>query len=181
MDGVSPQNRPIGDISVWAFEQVQAWANQSDHHGQELERIREVTVFHAQDEHLDPEDRKRWAKLSLQINARMNGDDSWQQAGTATNNFGLRALIIDRLGPDPHDPDWNPYRVAAEILGSLTMTPSHARDLSDHWHTLSIDQMGELRRIKNVTAPLKQLLRHVQPGPICDKAQEWLAIRGLLP
>jgi hypothetical protein len=181
MDGVSPSNRPGGDISVWAFEQVQAWAHRSDHHGQELECLRVVTVSHAQDEHLDPDDRKRWAKLSLQVNARMNGNDPWQQTRAATNDFGLRTLIIDRLGPDTRDPDWDPDRVAAEILGSLTMTPSYARELSDRRQTLSIEQMGELRRIKNITAPLKQLLRHLQLGPVCDQAREWVATRGLLP
>jgi hypothetical protein len=63
----------------------------------------------------------------------------------------------------------------------LTMTPSYARELSDRRQTLSIEQMGELRRIKNITAPLKQLLRHIHPGPVCDQAREWVATRGLLP
>ncbi|MFE2572037.1 hypothetical protein [Streptomyces mirabilis] len=163
------------------MEEVQAWADHPNHHGQELERIREVTVSHAQDDHLDAESRKRWAKLSLQTNARMPGDGPWPQARRAGNNFRLRTLIIDRLGPDRQDFDWDPDLLASDILATLTLTPTHARELSCHWHALPTDQIAELRRLKNGTAPLQRLLRHLQPGPTCDQAREWLAVRDLLP
>ncbi|MCW2940036.1 MAG: hypothetical protein JWN00_3021 [Actinomycetia bacterium] len=86
-----------------------------------------------------------------------------------------------RLGPDLEDPDWNPELLVADIIAAQTLTPSQARELSDQRQTLSIDRIGELRRVKNTTAPLQQILHHLQPGPIHDQAQEWLAIRDLLP
>jgi hypothetical protein len=182
MDSTSGTSRPILNVGTWTFEEVQAWVDRPDHRGQELERIiREVTVAHAQDDRLDAESRKRWAKLSLQTNARMPGDGPWPQARRAANNFRLRTLIIDRLGPDRQDPDWDPDVVASDILAALTLTPTHARELSDHWQNLPIEQIGELRRLKNATAPLQRLLHHLEPGPTCDQAREWLAVRDLLP
>lgn len=181
MDSVSSTSGPIFNVGTWTFEEVQAWADRPDHPGQELERIREVTVSHAQDDRLDAETRKKWAKLSLQTNARMPDDGPWPQARRANNNFRLRTLIIDRLGPDPQDPVWDPDLLASDILTALTLTPTRARELSGRWQTLPIDQIGELRRLKNAAAPLQQLLNHLQPGPTCDQAREWLAIRDLLP
>jgi len=156
-------------------------ADHPDHCEQELERVRTMTVLHAQDDRLDPEDRKRWAKLSLQVNTRMHGDGLWERTRMVTQNFRLRTHIIDSLGPDPQDTDWNPDLVAREILAALTLTPAQARELSDHWQTRSKDQIGELRRLKSTIAPLQQLLRHIQPRPLHDQAQEWLAIQELLP
>ncbi len=181
MDSVATPGGPIRNIGAWTFEQLQAWADRPDHHGQELERIREVTSRHAQDYRLDPADRKRWAKLSLQVNARMHGDSPWQQARMAANNVRLRTNIIDRLGPDIQDPDWNPDLVAAGILAALTLTPTQARELSDHWQALPVERFCELRDVKITTARLQRLLRHLQPGPIRDQAREWLTIRELLP
>jgi hypothetical protein len=98
----------------------------------------------------------------------------------AANNVRLRTNIIDRLGPDIQDPDWNPDLVAADILAALTLTPTQARELSDHWQALPVERFCELRDVKNTTAPLQRLLRHLQPGPIRDQAREWLTIRELL-
>jgi hypothetical protein len=111
----------------------------------------------------------------------MGAEGPWQQARQADNNHRLRALIIDRLGPDPLDPDWDPNLLASEILGALTMTEAGAREMSAGWRRLPIEQIGYLRRIKNATAPLTQLLRHLPPGPIHDQAREWLAVRDCLP
>jgi hypothetical protein len=181
MDSAPTPSGPTSDISTWTIEQVQNLAAQPGQHGQELERIRCISVAHAQRDRLDPDSRKKWAKLSLQVNARMHGDGPWEQMRMLTQNFRLRTLIIDRLGPDPQDPDWDPELVAAEIFAALTLTPDQARERSDHWQTRPLDQINELRRIKNTTAPLQQLLRHLQPGPPHDQAREWLAIRELLP
>ncbi|MFI5774542.1 hypothetical protein ACIA74_39890 [Streptomyces sp. NPDC051658] len=111
----------------------------------------------------------------------MPGDGPWPQARRAGHDFRLRTLIVDRLGPDRQDPDWDPDLVASDILAVLTLTPAHARELSSHWQTLPTDRIGELRRPKNATAPLQQLFHHLQPGPTCDQAREWLAVRDLLP
>jgi hypothetical protein len=181
MGSASPPSEPTSDISAWTIEQVQASADRTDQRGQELEILRAVTVFHAQDDRLEPEDRKRWAKLSLQINARMHGDGPWEQTRMVTQNFRLRTLIIDRLGPDPQDPDWNPDLVASEILAAITLTSAQVRELSERWKTRSMDQIGELRRLKSTVAPLQQLLRHIQSRQLYDQAQEWLAVRELRP
>lgn len=181
VDSVSGMSPSIADARAWPFDEFQAWADRTDHHDQELEQIREVTVSHTQDDRLDAESRKRWAKLSLHTNARMTGEHPWQQARKADNNLRLRTLIIDRLGPDESDPDWNPNVVASDILAVLTLTPATAREMSSHWQILPIDQIASLRRHKNATAPLQQLLRHLQPGPTHDHAREWLAVRDLLP
>jgi hypothetical protein len=111
----------------------------------------------------------------------MPADDWWYRARMAANNFRLRTLIIDWLGPDLHDPAWNPDVVAADIFAAQTLTPAQARDLSDQWPTPPIDRRDELHCVKKTTASLQRLLRHLQPGPLSDQAREWLAIRELLP
>src|SRR6266568_8974411 len=88
----------------------------------------------------------------------------------AANNFRLRILIIDRLGPDIQDSDWNPDLVAADILAALILTPTQARELSDHWQALPVERIGELRDVKSTTAPLQRLppppaWSNPRPGP----------------
>jgi hypothetical protein len=182
MDSVPAAGEPPArDLSTCALEEVRAWAQRLDHHGQVLERIRTVAVFHAQDDGCVPEDRKRWAKLALEVNARMPGDSPWDRARRTMNNTRLRTLIIERLGADPNDPDWRPEQVAQDILREIPLTPAQARELSDGWQSQPIDRIGELRRVKNISAPLRQLIAHLSPGPLHDQARQWLSIRPRLP
>ncbi|GHG50256.1 hypothetical protein GCM10018779_10220 [Streptomyces griseocarneus] len=66
----------------------------------------------------------------------------------------LRMWVIDQLGPDDKDPDWNPERLATDTAAVLTLAPCDARALTAHWRSLGIDQIGELRRYKNLTVHL---------------------------
>ncbi|MEU9335673.1 hypothetical protein AB0D49_21215 [Streptomyces sp. NPDC048290] len=56
-----------------------------------------------------------------------------------------------------------------------------ARELSVRWQDRSIEQIGLLRRAKNITAPLERLRHHLPPGPLHDLALEWLAVRRHMP
>ncbi|WP_329403404.1 hypothetical protein OG523_03555 [Streptomyces virginiae] len=146
-----------------------------------MELIREVTLSRAEDCHLTPEVRKQWAKLSLRVNARMHGDEPWQQARMAMHDAALRTRMIEQLGADANDPDWDPAEVVADVLGAVTPAPAEAHALCAGWQALPIEQIGALRRIKNVTASLARLVDHLQPGPLHAQAQEWVTLRQLLP
>ncbi|MFE5852655.1 hypothetical protein ACFQ61_05470 [Streptomyces sp. NPDC056500] len=163
------------------FEEVRERADRAGVDGQEMEYIREVALSHAENTRLPAESRKQWAKLSLQVNARMHGDGPWDQARMTRQSCGLRTMIIEELGPDPNDSDWNPAAVASDIMSAMALTPLQARELSVRWQDRPIAQIGLLRRIKNVTAPLERLQHHLPPGPLHDLALEWLNVRNHLP
>lgn len=180
MDHISGRSEPPRDPSTWTLGRVREWAARLDD-GQELEAVRAVTVDHVQDGHLPPDERKSWAKLSLQVNSRMYDKGAQRQARMTQNNVRLRTFIISKLGPDPEDPDWSPEQVVRDVLAAVPLTPEQARGLSEHWRDLPVDRIRELREIKNLTGPLQELLGHLHPGRLHAQAQEWLHARTALP
>jgi hypothetical protein len=119
--------------------------------------------------------------LSLEANKRLHDDRPWSQARMAQNNFMLRMWIIDELGPDDETTEWNPKTLATDTLAALTLGPHEARALTAHWRDLPHDQIGELRRHKNMTSHLDRLIKHLQPGPLHDQLDCWLDVRQHLP
>jgi hypothetical protein len=179
-DSASP-SEPTKDLSTWTIERVRSLAEDSDHKGRELEAIREVAAAHVYRSGELLQDRLQWAKLSLQVNHRMHGSSPWERARMACNNFMLRTWVIDQCGPDTYDADWNPESLAADTLAELTLGPAEARDLATHRRGLPAEQIGELRRNKNMTAHLHRLINHIQPGPIRYQLLHWVEARQLLP
>jgi hypothetical protein len=94
--------------------------------------------------------------------------------------FALRAWVIEHLGPGT-DPEWDPEVLAADPLAALTVDPKDARTMSTGWRDRPIEQIGELRRRKNLTAHMDRLVDLLQPGPGKDRFVTWLEVRELLP
>ncbi|MEV7356985.1 hypothetical protein [Kitasatospora sp. NPDC091276] len=176
-------SEPAEDLSVLTFDQLTAFAERPGRHRGELEGVREISALRAyrSEDGAGPAERRQWAKLSLRVNARLHGDGSWGQARMAQNDFMLRAWIIDRLGPDAQDPDWDPDVLAADTLAELSLSPAEAGALGARWRALPAEQIGELRRLKNLTGHLDLIIGHLRPGRSRDELQEWLAVRPLLP
>ncbi|MFF3427789.1 hypothetical protein [Streptomyces sp. NPDC002602] len=170
---------PSRDLSTWTIERLQMFAE--DAQGQELEAVRVVAQSHAYRADEPHEARKQWAKLSLHANQRLHGDGLWDRARGAQRNFMLRMWMIDQLGPDGEDHDWSPATLAADTVAALALTPAEARALADHWRNLAVEQIGELRRHKNLTAHLDRLVIHLQPSPVRDQLLAWTETRPHLP
>ncbi|MDO0909348.1 hypothetical protein QQM39_00220 [Streptomyces sp. DT2A-34] len=154
---------PGRDLSTWTSERLQSFA--SDAQGQQLEAVRVVALGHAYRADQPREARQQWAKLSLRANQRLPCDGLWDRARTARQNFMLRMWMIDHLGPENEDEDWSPETLAADTVAALSLTPAEARALADHWRDLAVEQIGELRRHKNLTAHLDRLVCYLQAGP----------------
>jgi hypothetical protein len=114
-DSAAP-GKPAEDLSTWTIDRVRSFAEDTEHQGQELEAAREVAAAHAYRSGEPPQDRRQWAKLSLQVNESTHGNGPWERARMACNSFMLRAWIIDQLGPVADDADWNPESLAADTL-----------------------------------------------------------------
>ncbi|MBL1087262.1 hypothetical protein JK359_35755 [Streptomyces actinomycinicus] len=179
MNADANHENPSRDLSTWTIERLQSFAE--DAQGQQLEAVRVVAQGHAYFADEPREARKQWAKLSLQANQRLHGDSLWDRARAAQQNFLLRMWVIDQFGPDDEDHDWSPERLAADTVTALALTPSEARALADHWRELAVEQIGELRRHKNLTAHLDRLVDHLQPSPIRDQLLAWIETRQHLP
>lgn len=169
------------ELSTWPIHKVRAFADNPDHQGQPLEAVREVAQAHAYQHDDSRQSRLEWAKLSLHINDLMHGDDPWQKARRAIQNFMLRTWIIENLGADPVDADWDPDTLANDTLAALSLDPEKARDLAQNWRELPADRIGELRRHKNMTGHLPTLSRHVQPSQTRDCLLRWIQVRTQLP
>ncbi|MER5863733.1 hypothetical protein [Kitasatospora sp. NPDC002040] len=175
---MAAHDEPIRSIDTWTVEDLEALA--ATQCGRVLEQIREFAQFHAYRSEEPKHVRLRWAKLSLLANRRLRGDDPWNQARTAQQAFALRIWIIGHLGPDT-DPDWNPETLAADTLAALALDSAEAGTLSVGWPDLPIEQIGELRRHKNMTAHLDRLLALLQPSPTTDQLVAWQEVRKHLP
>jgi hypothetical protein len=53
--------------------------------------------------------------------------------------------------------------------------------MSTHWRDLPTEQIGELRRHKNLTAHLDRLVGCLQAGPVKERLTTWLGVREQLP
>ncbi len=179
MNTDADHEEPSRDLSTWPVARLRAYA--MDAQGQELEAVRVIAQTHAYRSDEPQQARRQWAKLSLQANQRLQGDSRWDRARAAQQNFMFRMWIIDHLGPDDQDLDWNPERLAADTIAALALAPSEARALADHWHDLAVEQISELRRHKNLTAHLDRLVNHLQPSPTRDQLLVWAQTRQHLP
>ena len=180
MSGEADHQEPVMNISAWPIERLEAYA--ATQHGQELERIREVAQAHAHRSKEPKHVRLRWAKLSLDANARLHGNSSspWARARMDRQNFMLRTWVIKHLGPDT-DPDWDPGSLAADTLAALTLDPGQASATAANWRDLPTEQIGELRRHRNLTSHLATLISYLQPGPTRDQIAGWIEVREHLP
>lgn len=168
---------PIRALDSWTIERLEAFAATA--HGEELEQIRVIAQSHVYQSDGPRHVRLRWAKLSLRANERLHGDDGpWDHARTASQAFALRTWVIEHLGSDP---DWNPEILATDTLAALTIDPDDARTISARWRDLPIEQIGELRRHKNLTAHVNRLVDLLPAGPAKDRLVVWAEVRRLLP
>ena len=94
--------------------------------------------------------------------------------------FALRTWVIEHLGPDA-DPDWNPEALADDTLAALSLDPHQAESTAAHWRDLPREQIGALRRHKNLTAHVDRLIPNLQPGPAKDRLTTWASTRHQLP
>jgi hypothetical protein len=172
------RDQPVRDLSTWTVDRLEAFA--TTRQGEELECVRVVAQSHVYRSDEPPDVRLRWAKLSLNANERLPDGGPWSRARKTCQNFALRTWIIGHLGPDT-DPDWRPDVVAADTLAALTLDPGEAAALSRSWCDLPVGRIGELRRHKNMTAHLDQLLGHLPPGPDRDRLLSWTEVREHLP
>lgn len=180
MSGEAEHPEPVMNLSAWTVECLEAHA--AAQHGQELERIRVVAQGHAYRSQEPRHVRLRWARLSLDANARLyaNSCDPWHRTRMAHQNFKLRTWVIKHLGPDT-DPDWDPGALAADTLAALTLDPGQASATAANWPDLPLEQISELRRHKNLTSHLADLVSYLQPGPTRDQVASWIQVRGHLP
>ncbi|MZD08287.1 hypothetical protein GTW43_24865 [Streptomyces sp. SID5785] len=111
----------------------------------------------------------------------MLADGEGHPARAAHQDFMLRMWVIDSLGPDATDPDWNPDALAVDTLDALTITPAEAAALADGWRGLAIEQIRMLRWHKNLTAHLETLIGYLAPGHSRDQLLAWTSTRRALP
>ncbi|BCJ39667.1 hypothetical protein GCM10010168_78780 [Actinoplanes ianthinogenes] len=169
---------PIRELDTWPVDRLEAFT--AARNGEELEQVRVIAQNRAYWSDASRLARLRWAKLSLHANERLHGDDPWEQVRMANQAFMLRAWVIQHLGPD-EDPDWNPEILATDTLAALTVDPERARTMSANWRDLPIEQIGELRRQKILTAHLDRLVDLLRPGATKDRLVVWAQVRELLP
>ncbi|MFJ7969729.1 hypothetical protein [Streptomyces sp. NPDC096324] len=179
MNADAEREDPSCDLSTWTIERLRSFAE--DAQGRQLESVRVVAQGHAYRAGEPHEVRKQWAKLSLQANRRLQGDGPWDEARAVQQNFMLRTWVIDQVGPDYEDDDWSPEALASDTVTALAFTPAEALALADHWCGLAVEQIGELRRHKNLTAHLDRLVDHLQPGPVREQLLAWTETRQHLP
>ncbi len=91
-----------------------------------LETIRVLAQSYAYRSDDDQYLQRRWAKLSLYANGRLHGEGAWDRARMFCHNFMLRTWIIEHLGPDESDADWDPNALAANTCHKRPM-PLSAR------------------------------------------------------
>ncbi|MDT0265819.1 hypothetical protein RM844_05890 [Streptomyces sp. DSM 44915] len=165
------------DVSGWPLERLRVFAVEGDDWWR-LEAVRLVAQQRALAAGQPAEVRRRWAALALFANRRTAGDGATR---ALTQEFWLRTWVIERLGPEPGQPDWEAEALADDTLAALTLTAADAAARADDWRALPLDEIRALRRHKNLTAHLATLVDQLEPGPRRDQLLPWVRVRGLLP
>ncbi|MFF6829745.1 hypothetical protein [Streptomyces longwoodensis] len=173
------KEQPLPDPSTWTLEQMQNFIASTS--GKLLETARVLAQGHAYARDRPGEDRRRWAKLSLLANRGLLDGTETSRVRVAQQEFMLRMWVIEQLGPDDTDPDWNPEALAVDTLAALTLTPARAAALADGWRDLPVGDILVLRWQKNLTAHLEWLVGHLAPGPVREALVTWAETRRLLP
>lgn len=181
MSGDIVHDQATDDLSTWGIERLEAHAAVLGHGQWALEAIRELAQSRVYQAGEERHARLRWAKLSLAANRRFHDEFPWHRARMLDQDFMLRTWVIEHLGPDEADADWDPEALAADTLAALSLDPEQAASRSASWRTLPAEQIGELRRHKNLTRHLGRLIGFLHPGPVKDQLTGWQEIRGRLP
>ncbi|MFJ6438274.1 hypothetical protein [Streptomyces sp. NPDC091416] len=116
----------------------------------------------------------------MKANERLPGGTAWNDARKSCQNFALCTWIIQRVGAAT-DPDWDPEALAADTLAVLILAPDRALSLSTGRHDLLAERIGELRRHKNMTAHVNQLVHLIPSEPTKDQLSTWIDVRKYLP
>ncbi|MFF2518851.1 hypothetical protein [Streptomyces sp. NPDC058086] len=172
-------DEPNLNFSSWSIESLETHMV-GLRRRQELERIRTVAQSHVYRSVQSRDVRLRWAKLSLAANRRFHGDGLWEQARMRSQEFALRTWVIEHLGTAA-DPAWNPEALANDTLAALSLAPRRAESVAAGWRDLPIEQIGDLRRHKNLTAHIDRLMPSLPSGPIKDQLASWASVRRHLP
>lgn len=165
-------------MGTWTIDQCESHA--ATVQGRALEGVRFIAQFHACHSDVPEDVRLRWAALSLDANRRGHGDEPWEQARMHSQDFMLRTWVIENLGPGM-EPAWNPEVLAADTIAALSLDPARADAQASDWRSLPQDQIGHLRRHRNLTAHLDRLISHLRPGPTTDLVAAWIEARKHLP
>jgi hypothetical protein len=144
-------------------------------------RVRWTPQRHACDFALADETRRGWADVFLLFVDCMEHFATYDRWMAAADRFHIRALLIRQLGQVDGSATWNADALAHDVLATLTLSPSQAREQSRQWRSLPIDRIRTLRNHKNLLAALGSLADLLRRSPDADLAREWLALRHNLP
>jgi hypothetical protein len=173
---------PSLDMAGWSSSQFREWAIGLD----ESRAPRDINWWiqvrwttpqrNAYDTALADDARREWAEVFLLLvdcMARFTLYDQWR---AAVDRVNIRALLIRELGQVDGSATWNADALAHDVLATLTLSPSEAREGSRQWQSLPKDQIRELQRHKSVLAPLASVANLLRSEE-ADLAREWLALR----
>jgi hypothetical protein len=174
------------NMTGWSSSQLREWVASLD----EPRALRGVNWWlgarwtpqlHAYDNTLAGEARREWAEVFLLLVDGMDRFTTYDPWRAALDRFMMRAYVVSRLGQVEGSATWNADSLAHDILGMLSISPEQAREESQSWRSLAIDQIKTLRNHKNMLKPLKCVVDLLEPSPSADRAREWLALRPALP
>ncbi|MEV7227204.1 hypothetical protein AB0M79_09295 [Polymorphospora sp. NPDC051019] len=166
------------DLSTWAIKRLEAHTRALRSGDPALEAVRVVAqskVYHSAE---DRDTRLRWALLALNANQRLHDDSLWAKARMLGHAFMLRTWVIEHFGPGA-DPTWDPETLATDTLLALGVDPAEVPAVD--WRGLTVEEIGRLRRYKNLTAHLDRLISYLPPGATKDELAAWIQVRGRLP
>jgi hypothetical protein len=121
-----------------------------------------------------------WAEVATSIYDRL-AELAGESAGESfvISSMLLRAAMIAELGAIPGHPVLDIDRVIDWFLHSLKMSPDEAAKKAANWRNCSIDEIRELRRIKNRLNVVSVLVESGKFVPI--ELNTWLSLQSRLP
>jgi hypothetical protein len=176
-----------GEITTWSSSRLCEWITTVERDPAPDDaywwwRVRRIAQSRAYDHKLSADERREWANAMLATSEREQHFGRVKPWDGALDRFSMRTHIIVNLGPVPGDETWDPMALAQDVIGTLTLPPERARELTEHWQTLPVEQMLLLRQHKNMLRSLvPELVEMLPDGDLATRVHEWLAIRPNLP
>jgi hypothetical protein len=89
--------------------------------------------------------------------------------------------LANLTAPENRPPALNPDTAVRRCLSLIDLDPARASELSERWRQEPIETIRELRRIKNLLSPVRELTKQLSDPELATKAQHWLAVLPRLP
>lgn len=120
-----------------------------------------------------------WAELAVAVLGVMRDRGVIDEPEHAAELAWLSAGVAGRAG---HPPAWlSPDAVAERCVNAIGRSITDVASAADRWRQLPVEDIRELRRVKQLVLPLRSLVSLITDRRLRDVVDRWVTLSDRLP